>query len=162
VSCDEPRLGFVAQFHLALRSEWRYLCPDPRFTLMRKLLLLILLLAVVASAQKSVRVRTYTRKDGTVVHSHTRSAPGTKSSTTAKSQPTAPKSEAAPAIGSLLSNGTKRSHRPKSTAKHQFQASHPCPANGKTSGPCPGYVIDHKVALACGGGDAACESPCQQ
>jgi hypothetical protein len=33
------------------------------------------------------------------------------------------------------------------TAKHDFQKSHPCPATGKTSGACPGYVIDHVVPL---------------
>ncbi|PYT17368.1 MAG: HNH endonuclease [Acidobacteria bacterium] len=41
------------------------------------------------------------------------------------------------------------------TAKHQFQKAHPCPANGRTSGPCPGYVIDHVVPLKRGGADAA-------
>jgi hypothetical protein len=35
-----------------------------------------------------------------------------------------------------------------------FKYSHPCPANGKQSGPCKGYVIDHINPLACGGADA--------
>jgi hypothetical protein len=39
-------------------------------------------------------------------------------------------------------------------AKSDFKYSHPCPANGHTKGPCPGYVIDHIKALACGGDDA--------
>ncbi len=34
-----------------------------------------------------------------------------------------------------------------------FKKSHPCPATGKSSGACPGYVIDHKVALKRGGAD---------
>ncbi len=34
-----------------------------------------------------------------------------------------------------------------------FMRAHPCPANGKTKGKCPGYVVDHKVPLACGGRD---------
>jgi hypothetical protein len=38
-------------------------------------------------------------------------------------------------------------------AANAFHRSHPCPANGKTSGPCPGYVIDHIVALKRGGAD---------
>ena len=37
--------------------------------------------------------------------------------------------------------------RPSTTAKHDFQKSHPCPATGKTSGACKGYVIDHVVPL---------------
>jgi len=38
-------------------------------------------------------------------------------------------------------------------AKSEFRKSHPCPATGKTSGGCPGYVIDHKQALKHGGAD---------
>jgi hypothetical protein len=38
-------------------------------------------------------------------------------------------------------------------AKSAFKKLHPCPANGHTSGSCPGYVIDHIKALACGGAD---------
>ena len=37
---------------------------------------------------------------------------------------------------------------------HDFQMSHPCPATGKTTGVCPGYVIDHVVPLKRGGADA--------
>jgi len=32
--------------------------------------------------------------------------------------------------------------------------SHPCPATGKTTGACKGYVIDHVVPLKRGGADA--------
>ena len=39
-------------------------------------------------------------------------------------------------------------------ARRAFQASHPCPATGKTSGPCKGYVIDHIKPLKRGGADA--------
>jgi hypothetical protein len=35
-----------------------------------------------------------------------------------------------------------------------FKKQHPCPSTGKTSGSCPGYVIDHKQALKHGGADA--------
>lgn len=41
-----------------------------------------------------------------------------------------------------------------STAKHEFQRSNPCPSTGKTSGGCPGYVVDHVTALKRGGADA--------
>jgi hypothetical protein len=37
--------------------------------------------------------------------------------------------------------------------KHEFQRRHPCPSTGRTTGPCPGYIKDHIVPLACGGPD---------
>jgi hypothetical protein len=40
------------------------------------------------------------------------------------------------------------------SVKREFQLTHPCPANGRTSGPCPGYIKDHVKPLACGGPDA--------
>lgn len=39
-------------------------------------------------------------------------------------------------------------------AKHEFRKDNPCPATGKTTGKCPGYVIDHSVALCKGGSDS--------
>ena len=39
-------------------------------------------------------------------------------------------------------------------ATRDFQKTHPCPSTGRTSGACPGYVIDHVVALKHGGADA--------
>lgn len=41
-----------------------------------------------------------------------------------------------------------------SKAKDSFRQSHPCPSTGKSSGSCPGYVIDHVMALKRGGADA--------
>src|SRR5215472_13721677 len=40
------------------------------------------------------------------------------------------------------------------SAKRDFQLTHPCPANGRTRGACPGYTKDHVIPLACGGPDA--------
>lgn len=34
-----------------------------------------------------------------------------------------------------------------------FRADHPCPATGKTSGACPGWVVDHDYPLCAGGKD---------
>lgn len=45
----------------------------------------------------------------------------------------------------------KRSRR----AKDAFRRSHPCPSTGRTTGACPGYVIDHIRALKHGGADSA-------
>jgi hypothetical protein len=44
----------------------------------------------------------------------------------------------------------KRSH----AAIAAFKRANPCPATGRPSGKCPGYVIDHINPLACGGEDA--------
>jgi hypothetical protein len=38
-------------------------------------------------------------------------------------------------------------------ARRSFQMSNPCPATGRTSGACPGYVVDHIVPLKRGGVD---------
>ena len=47
------------------------------------------------------------------------------------------------------------SKQPRSASvKREFQLTHPCPANGRTSGACPGYVKDHAVPLWCDGSDA--------
>jgi hypothetical protein len=35
----------------------------------------------------------------------------------------------------------------------EFQRLNPCPSTGATSGPCPGYQVDHREALICGGRD---------
>ncbi|QSB01997.1 hypothetical protein JWZ98_03275 [Methylomonas sp. EFPC1] len=39
-------------------------------------------------------------------------------------------------------------------AKAQFKTMQPCPSTGRSKGACPGYIIDHIRALACGGADA--------
>lgn len=46
-----------------------------------------------------------------------------------------------------------KTHR-SAKVRRQFIITHPCPSTGKTSGKCPGYVVDHIKALACGGPDA--------
>ena len=38
-------------------------------------------------------------------------------------------------------------------AGRAFQSSNPCPVNGRTSGACQGYVVDHIVPLKRGGAD---------
>ena len=40
-------------------------------------------------------------------------------------------------------------------AKNEFKRQHPCPSTGRSSGACPGYVIDHVRALECGGPDTS-------
>ena len=38
-------------------------------------------------------------------------------------------------------------------ARNEFKRTHPCPPTGKSSGSCPGYVIDHVQPLQRGGAD---------
>lgn len=35
-----------------------------------------------------------------------------------------------------------------------FHSTHPCPHNGNTRGVCPGYQVDHIIAICLGGRDA--------
>lgn len=35
----------------------------------------------------------------------------------------------------------------------EFVRSNPCPATGQTRGACPGWQVDHREALVCGGKD---------
>jgi hypothetical protein len=39
-------------------------------------------------------------------------------------------------------------------SKREFRRAHPCPSTGRSSGACPGYVIDHVKPLKRGGADA--------
>lgn len=46
-----------------------------------------------------------------------------------------------------------KTRKRSAAARGAFQRSQPCPSTGKTSGACPGYVVDHRMPLACGGAD---------
>jgi hypothetical protein len=50
-------------------------------------------------------------------------------------------------------SASAKEHR-SASVKREFQLTHPCPATGRISGACPGYVKDHILQLACGGPDA--------
>ncbi len=129
-------------------------------------LILILCAVSLSVAQKTVHVKTYTRKDGTVVHAHDRSAPGTKSSTnSAASTPRTTSTSAVTTNTTVVPATRPRTYsitvardsqgriKRSGSAKHAFMQTHPCPVTGATSGKCPGYVIDHIQALAVGGAD---------
>jgi len=105
------------------------------------------------SSGGSVRVHGYTRKDGTYVAPYTRSSPRSGSTSHPSAHVTKtpvhpPKSTSSPP----QTNGehTKRSK----AARDEFMREHPCPSTGRTSGACPGYVVDHVQALKHGGADA--------
>lgn len=101
-----------------------------------------------SSSHRSEHVHGYYRKDGTYVNSYTRSAPGTA---THSRSTYSTHSSTTYATGGGDSHG--RIHR-SAAAKDEFKRKHPCPSTGRSSGACPGYVIDHVQALACGGADA--------
>lgn len=117
-----------------------------------------------SSSGKSVHVRSYTRKNGTVVRARSRSMSGSGSRASSSSarvraprasssrfaRTHAPRSTAA--CVSCTRNSRGRIKRSES-AKHQFEKQHSCPSTGKSSGACPGYVVDHVQALKHGGRD---------
>ena len=59
--------------------------------------------------------------------------------------------------GSKAGSGVQRDSHGRfarsSTAKHDFEKSHPCPATGKSSGACPSYFVNHVTPLKRGGAD---------
>ena len=130
------------------------------------LLGIITLLPALAVSQTSVK--SYTRKDGTAVSGYTRSSPD-RGDTKLYNPP--PPSPCVVWEGLIVCNGKVMSqYSPESVvgpvtrdsrgriarspaAKKSFQSQDPCPANHKSSGRCPGYVIDHVIPLVCGGLD---------
>lgn len=52
-------------------------------------------------------------------------------------------------------HANRSTHKARSTtARARFQRANPCPATGKRTGACPGYVVDHKVPIKRGGPDS--------
>lgn len=56
------------------------------------------------------------------------------------------------AMGVLDVDATSRGR--SRAARAEFVRAKPCPATGLPRGACPGWVIDHVEALACGGADS--------
>jgi hypothetical protein len=61
-------------------------------------------------------------------------------------------SRSTPDPAAARADGNSKVTRSKA-ARAAFQRANPCPATQKTTGACPGYVVDHVIALACGGPD---------
>lgn len=58
---------------------------------------------------------------------------------------------------STYSSAARDSHgkiKRSEKAKHDFQRHNPCPSTGKSTGSCPGYVIDHVTPLKRDGADS--------
>jgi len=93
-----------------------------------------------APKEKTVHVKEYERKDGTVVKAHDRAASGTKKQTTSRKSLSSSKSTLAARDG----NGRiKRS----GAARADFMRQTGYPKGRK------GYVVDHIIPLECGGAD---------
>lgn len=88
--------------------------------------------------------KSHARSSGKKGHAsnHRRSSPKTKDRHVSKR---------APGVARDNRGKIKRSKE----ARAEFQQAHPCPSTGKTSGACPGYVVDHVVPLKRGGADNA-------
>jgi len=105
----------------------------------------------------SVHVHGYTTRSGHYVAPYTRSAPHSShpsalASHGARTSRTTSLDTPTPRAAGV----TRDSHghiRRSEVAKRDFEHHHPCPSTGKTSGACPGYVVDHIVPLKRGGAD---------
>jgi hypothetical protein len=126
-----------------------------------------------SSSSKPVHVDGYYHKDGTYVAPHDRSLSGYGDHTTTHSGQThtyhpSQTRTAVPHPRHYTSGYIADGFTPHSTvqrdshgkikrsesAKNDFKHEHPCPATGRGSRSCPGYVIDHVNPLECGGADA--------
>jgi hypothetical protein len=99
-------------------------------------LLLVALLAPLADAQARTSSRSTRNSTPRTTRTAKRSAPRTSTKCTS------------------CARDSKGRIARSTAAKHEFQKAHPCPSTGKSSGACPGYVIDHITPLKRGGADA--------
>jgi hypothetical protein len=106
-----------------------------------------------AKPAKTVHVKGHTRKDGTYVSPYDRRSPGTAIPTAYQ-----PYRKNHIADGYAFHSSVERTSSGKikrsKAAKGAFEHQQPCPSTGKTSGRCPGYIVDHVKPLECGGADA--------
>jgi len=110
-----------------------------------------------SKSDKRVHVRGYTRKDGTNVAPYDRSAPGTPGSANTGTTGRAYRKDFIAEGYSPHASVQRDKHgkiKRSGPAKSAFERQSPCPSTGKSSGRCPGYVVDHVTALECGGADA--------
>lgn len=107
---------------------------------------------------KSVDVGGHTRKNGSYVAPHYRSSPGSGSSyrsgSGSHSKATSYKHPASYSTGGAVQRDSHGKIKRSASAKSDFRRGNPCPSTGKTTGRCPGYEVDHRSPLACGGADA--------
>lgn len=95
-------------------------------------------------------IRGYVRKNGTYVTPHIRGLAGRDYHARRSSHPTYRSTRQ---IGLSPRTATGKTER-STAAKDSFKRQQPCPSTGRSSGACPGYVIDHVKPLECGGADS--------
>ena len=129
-----------------------------RFHAARPILAIFLLVSSAWAGHRSgsVHVHGNPTRSGHYVAPYTRSAPHTSHLSALPREP-----HPSTRSTSLTSHPSTRtvtcdSHgriKRSEVGKRDFERHHPCPATGKTSGACPGYVVDHIVPLKRGGAD---------
>jgi hypothetical protein len=130
-----------------------------------KYLLLLLIISITVSplaAQRrsrgsgrtDVHVSGHYTKKGTYVQPYDRAAPGLGSHRSSSSSSERHRSNNGYSRSSAGSGSTRHETKRSEAAKASFERQSPCPATGKHSGSCPGYVVDHVRPLACGGADS--------
>ena len=122
-----------------------------RFHAARPLVAVLLLVSSAWAGHRTTgSVHGYTTRSGHYVAPYTRSAPSANRSTHAPSLHSYAPTRTALGVTRDSHGRIKRSE----VARRDFERHYPCPSTGKTSGACPGYVIDHVVPLKRGGADA--------
>jgi hypothetical protein len=106
------------------------------------------------ASKKTDHVGGYQRKDGKYVKPYDRRPAGTKPEKQSHSHTGSVKQSH---TGSAHSSTAQHDHHGRihrsAQAKDEFKREHPCPSTGRSSGACPGYVIDHVIPLKRGGAD---------
>jgi len=90
---------------------------------------------------------------GTGHHASRHHASGTHHSSTRTSGRASSKQHSRSSRCASCARNAKGKIKRSRKAKRQFESQNPCPSTGKSTGGCPGYVVDHKTALAEGGVD---------
>ncbi len=104
-----------------------------------------------SSYSRSVHSGTSRRSTGAATHSRTHKSPTVSA---VRSNSHASRSRGARTYAYHASSRSHGRIKRSEAAKDAFKRSHPCPSTGRSSGSCPGYVVDHVKALACGGADS--------
>lgn len=110
-----------------------------------------------SGGSRSVYVGGHTRKNESYVAPHYRSSPGSRSSfrsgSGSQSKATSYKHPPSYSTGGSVQRDSHGKIKRSASAKSDFRRQNPCPTTGKTTGRCPGYEVDHRMPLACGGAD---------